>query len=122
MNKDFGGKIMDKQKKRNLRSMLISVGVIIVALLVVYFGGQMVINQLEHTGMVTPMDVQSTVQLTSKYFIPLAVILVLIVLALIIFWNKSRKFNFWLKWESFVVFLVALVLTLNVVVFEPMQA
>lgn len=113
---------MDKQKKRNLRSMLISVGVIIIALLLVWFGGQMIINQLEHTGMVTPMDVQSTITLTSKYFIPLAVILVLIVLALIICWNRSRKFNFWLKWESFVVFLVALVLTLNVVVFEPMQA
>lgn len=113
---------MDKQKKRNLRSMLISVGVIIIALLLVWFGGNMVINQLEHTGMVTPMDVQSTIQLTSKYFIPLAVILVLIILAIIVFWNKSRKFNFWLKWESFVTFLVALVLTLNVVVFEPMQA
>ncbi|MBP2056942.1 beta-glucosidase [Lactobacillus colini] len=113
---------MDKQKKRNLRSMLISVGVIIVALLVVYFGAQIIINQLEHTGMVTERDVQSTITLTSKYFIPLAVILGLIVLALIVFWNKSRKFNFWLKWESFVVFLVALVVTLNVVVFEPMQA
>lgn len=109
-------------KNRNLRSMLISVGVIVLALVIVLGGGYLVIQNLIHNGIVTENDVNSTVTLAGKYFIPLGVLIGLIILALIVFWNKSRKFNFWLKWESFIVFLVALILTLNTVVFGPMQA
>lgn len=40
---------------------------------------------------------------------------------LIVFWKKSSKFNFLLKWESCVAFLLTVVISLSTMVFGPMQ-
>lgn len=67
-------------------------------------------------------DVYATIKTVSVYFIPSLVIVVAFIAALIIFRNKSKRFKFWLKWESVIALLVSILISTNVVLFGPMSS
>ncbi|WP_034538445.1 beta-glucosidase [Lactobacillus psittaci] len=108
-------------KNKKLRSMLISVGTIIALVLAVWGIGTVVINNLKAQGVVTDQDIQSTLQVGMGNILPIAIVLGLIIVLIIVFWNRSNKFNFWLKWESFIVFLITVVVSINTLLFGPLQ-
>lgn len=108
-------------KKKKLRSLWISLGVILAFVLAVAGIGYAVINSLKAAGVVSDRDITSTIQVGGKNLLPIPIVLVLIVILLIVFWKKSSKFNFLLKWESCVAFLLTVVISLATLVFGPMQ-
>ena len=108
-------------KKKKLRSLWISLGVILAFVLAVAGIGYAVINSLKAAGVVSDRDITSTIQVGGKNLLPIPIVLVLIVILLIVFWKKSSKFNFLLKWESCVAFLLTVVISLATMVFGPMQ-
>lgn len=79
-------------------------------------------NQLSKNGILDMEDVYATIKTLSVYFIPVAILVVAIIIALIVFRKKDRTFKFWLRAESLVAVLVALVITANVIVFGPMAS
>lgn len=79
------------------------------------------LNKLSQDGVLNMADVYATIKKLSVYFIPVAVLVVAIIIALVVFRKKGRKFKFWLKWESAIALLVAILITANVVVFGPMS-
>ncbi|MGM0213760.1 glycoside hydrolase family 3 protein [Enterococcus sp. AZ109] len=79
------------------------------------------LNKLSQDGVLNMADVYATIQKVSVYLIPAAVLLVLIIIALIVFRNKDWKFKFWLKGESLVIMLIAIMLTVNTIIFGPMS-
>lgn len=110
------------QKKGKLRSMWISLGIIIGLIVLVAVVAFIVIRTLMSQGVLTIMDIMSTVQLAGKYFIPLGILLLLIIIGIVAFHNRSNRFNFWFKWESLLAFIGVLILTVNVVMLGPMAA
>lgn len=94
---------------------------LVIAIIVVGAAGWY-INGMLSGGVVTVADIMATVNKVIKYFIPLAVVLVVIIILFIVFRKQNRKFKFWMKWESLIVVLVALVITLNVVFLVPMSS
>lgn len=93
----------------------------LIIILIALCGGGIYLHGLLSGGVVTMDDIMTTVKTVAQYFIPLAILLVVIIALLIIFRKKSPKFKFWLKWESALAFVTALVATLNVVFFVPME-
>lgn len=110
------------RKKSKLRSMWISLGIIIGLIVVIALVAYITISALIKQGVVTMMDIMSTVNLAGKYFIPLGILLLLIIIGIIVFRNRSDRFNFWFKWESLLAFIGVLVLTVNIVMVGPMAA
>ncbi|GFZ27093.1 beta-glucosidase [Lactobacillus corticis] len=108
-------------KNRKLRSLLISLGVIIGLLIIVAGAATVVIRSLLAAGIVSQSDITSTLVLGSKYFIAIGIVLLLIIVLLIVFWKRESKFQFWLKWESLIVFLVTIVVSMTSMIFGPMQ-
>lgn len=80
------------------------------------------LNNLSKNGVLNMADVYATLKTLSVYFIPVALLLVAIIIALIVFRKKNRTFKFWLKAESFIALLVALMITANVIVFGSMAS
>lgn len=78
------------------------------------------LNKLSQDGVLNMADVYATIKKVSVYFIPAVVLLVLIIIALIVFRNKEWKFKFWLKGESLIAMLIAIMITVNAIVFGPM--
>lgn len=85
-------------------------------------GGAFYINQLAANGVLDMEDVYATAKTLSVYFIPVGILLVGIIIAFIVFRKKGRSFKFWLKAESLIAVLVALMITANVIVFGPMAS
>lgn len=83
-------------------------------------GGAFYLHKLSQDGVLNMADVYATIQKVSVYFIPGAILIIAVLAALIIFRKKDKKFKFWLKGESTVGVLVALLLTVNTVLFGPM--
>lgn len=108
-------------KNKKLRSLLISIGVILVLVLAALGIGFAVIKSLLAAGVVTQMDIDNTIKVGGKNLLPIPIVLAIIILLLVIFWNRSNKFNFILKWESFVVFLVTVLVSLSTMVFGPLE-
>lgn len=110
------------KSKSKLRSLWISLGVIFGAIIIIALVAWLVISGLIKQGVVTMNDITSTINLAGQYFIPLGILLVLIIIGLIVFRNRSDRFNFWFKWESFLAFIGVLILTVNIVMVGPMSA
>lgn len=110
------------KSKSKLRSLWITLGVIFGVIVVIALVAWLVISSLMKQGIVSINDITSTVNLAGKYFIPTGVLLVLIIIGLIVFRNRSDRFNFWFKWESFLAFIGVLILTINIVMVGPMAA
>ena len=102
--------------KKKLRSLWISLGVILAFVLAVVGIGYAVINSLKAAGVVSDQDITNTIQVGGKNLLPIPIVLVLIIVLLIVFWKKSSKFNFLLKWESCVAFLLTVVISLATMV------
>lgn len=94
----------------------------IVIVLGIVGGGAFFLNKLSQDGTLNMEDVYATIETVSVYFIPTAILLVVIIIALIVFRKRSRTFKFWLKAESVIALLVAVAITINVVVFGPMAS
>ena len=110
------------KSKSKLRSLWITLGVIFGVIVVIALVAWLVISSLMKQGIVSINDITSTVNLAGKYFIPTGVLLVLIIIGLIVFRNRSDRFNYWFKWESFLAFIGVLILTINIVMVGPMAA
>ncbi|KRM07129.1 beta-glucosidase-related glycosidase [Liquorilactobacillus ghanensis DSM 18630] len=85
-------------------------------------GGGWYLHGLLSGGVVTMADIMVTVNKVAKYLIPILLLLVVIIILLIVFRKRDPQFKFWLKWESGIILLVAIVLTLNIVLLEPLSS
>lgn len=94
----------------------------ILIVLAIVGGGFYAFYQLSQNGTLNMADVYATLEKVSVYMIPAALLLVAIIIALIIFRKKDKKFKFWLRAESFVAMLVAIAITANVIVFGPLNS
>lgn len=97
-------------------------GLILAVVIAIIGGIAFYLNKLSQDGVLNMADVFATIQKVSVYLIPLGILIVLVIAALIIFRKKNQTFKFWLKWESFIGIVVALVITLNVIFFGPMAS
>ncbi|GAF40972.1 beta-glucosidase [Agrilactobacillus composti DSM 18527 = JCM 14202] len=79
-------------------------------------------RKLNQDSVLNMADVYATLSKVAGYFIPLGILIVIIIAALIIFRKRTWRFKFWLKWESLLVLLVAIMVTLNVILFGPMAS
>lgn len=109
-------------RQKRLRSLFITLGIILALIAIVIIGGYFVVQSLIKAGVVSAQDITSTASVIIKYLIPLIVLLVLIIIGLIAFWNCSERFNFWFKWESLLAFIGVAILTVNVILTGPMVA
>lgn len=98
---------------------------IIIPLVIVFgiIGGvAFFLHRLSQDGTLDMADVYATIKSISVYFIPVVILLAAIIIALIIFRKKDKKFKFLLKSESVIALLIAITVTVNVVVFGPMSS
>lgn len=103
---------------KKYRKIIIPVGVIaVIAGAIALF-----LHKLNQEEVLDMADVYATIKKVSVYFIPTAILFVLFVVMLIIFKNKSKRFKFWLKWESVIALLVSILISTNVVLFGPMAS
>lgn len=94
------------------------IGAIIV--LIIAGGGYFGLNKLSQDGVLNMDDVYATIQKVLPYFIPFAILLVIVIDILVFVRKKDKKIRFLAKFESIIALLVALTLTINVILFGPM--
>lgn len=109
-------------RKKRLRSLFITLGIIIALIVIAALVGYFAVQSLIKAGIVSAQDISSTASVVIKYLIPLFVLLVLIIIGLIAFWNRGERFNFWFKWESLLAFIGVAILTVNLILTGPMVA
>lgn len=109
-------------RKKRLRRLFITLGVIALLIIAVVVGGNLFVQSLIKAGVVSQQDITSTASEIFKYLIPLIILLVAIIIGLIAFWNKGDRFNYWFKWESLLAFIGVAILTVNLILTGPMVA
>lgn len=92
----------------------------IIIVLIIVGGVAGGLNYLSKDGVLNMDDVYATIAKILPYFVPVIILAIICIIALVIFKNKSRQFKFWLKWESAIALILAIILTVNVVLFGPM--
>ncbi|HCM90772.1 MULTISPECIES: glycoside hydrolase family 3 C-terminal domain-containing protein [Vagococcus] len=92
----------------------------LVIILAIVGGVGFYLNKLSQDGVLNMEDVYATISKLLVYFVPAVIVIALIIISLIVFRKKDKKFKFWLKWESAIALLVTILITANVVLFGPM--
>lgn len=92
----------------------------VVIILAIIGGGAGFLYYLSQDDVLNMDDVYATIFKVLPYFAPVMILFIAFIVALIVFRKKSKTFKFWLKWESILALLLAVVLTVNVVLFGPM--
>jgi len=80
------------------------------------------LNVLGTNGVLNMADVYSTVQKLLPYFIPFIIVVIAGIVIQIVFSGKAEKVKFMIGRQSLLAGFLALILTINVVLFGPMQS
>lgn len=106
------------EKKRVPKKLFIILGVLVVTAGII--AGSL--YSLSQDGVLNMDDVYATIMTIMPYFIPFAILLVIVIVMSILWKDKSEKIRYMLKWQSILGLFLVFVTTVNVVCFVPMQS